>query len=176
VPEFLETHDLMFHHSGHAEQVVGQDRVPPIWELAGIPQERVTTSPLRSLAEYHEMFTFDIGVIPLSDIPFNHAKSNLKGLEYACSGIPFVASSLPEYEHLHATGVGRVAHTPDDWWREMTALLDYNTRKREAAVNARIVREQHSIMARETEWQSLLSQPVASAASQEPVLPAHAFA
>lgn len=80
LPGFLEKHDLMFHHAGHADMVPGSDRpVQPIWELTGIPRERITTSPLRVLDEYHLMFDFDIGLIPLNDIPFNHAKCLYNG-------------------------------------------------------------------------------------------------
>lgn len=159
LPDFLEKHDLMFHHAGHAEMVPGSDRpVQPIWELTGIPRERITTSPLRVLDEYHLMFDFDIGLIPLNDIPFNHAKSCLKGLEYSASGIPFVASALPEYEYLAQCGVGRIAYDPDDWVRHLEALLDYRTRKRDARINLENVRRDHSIMARETEWQAVVSE------------------
>lgn len=148
----------MFHHSGHADKVPGMDNVPSLADIVGIPPERYTHSPLQPLDHYHEMFSFDIGLVPLNDIPFNRAKSNLKGLEYACSGIPFVAQGLQEYEALAASGVGRVAYTADDWRRHVTDLLDWSTRKREARENQRIVAEQWSIMARESEWQAVAAE------------------
>lgn len=178
LPDFLIEHDLMFHHAGHADRVPGQDNVPSLAELVGIPPERVTTSPLRPLDEYHQMFSFDIGLVPLTDIPFNHAKSNLKGLEYSCAGVPFIAQGLPEYEYLHNTGVGRVAYTSDDWVRHCTKLLDYGTRKREARTNQVIVAREHSIMAREDEWISVLvgDESVAATTGKVPVPPSHALA
>lgn len=156
LPAFLEEHDLMFHHSGHATRVPGQDDVPSLANIVGIPAERYTHSPLRPMDDYHTMFTFDIGIAPLNDIPFNRAKSNLKGLEYACAGVPFVASGLPEYRRLVESGVGRVADTAGEWRQQLTELLDYRTRKREAAENRRIVTNQWSIMARESEWLDLM--------------------
>jgi len=39
LPAFLEAHDLMFHHSGH------HPGTRPIWEIIGIPIDRVTVAP-----------------------------------------------------------------------------------------------------------------------------------
>ena len=148
LPDFLEEHDLMFHHSGHLP-----DKQSFV-ELSGINPERFTSSPMKPMNRYfRDSFEqYDIGIVPLNDIPFNRAKSNLKGLEYAGSGIPFIAQGLPAYEDLTATGVGRVAYTADDWRRHMTELLDYKTRKREAAVNYSNVKKFHTIDAVADEW------------------------
>lgn len=151
LPDFLAENDLMFHHSGHT------DHAQSMTDLAGVPPERLTTSSLQTIDHYHEMFSFDIGLVPLNDIPFNHAKSSLKGLEYSCAGIPFVAQALPEYDLLASQGVGRVATTPEDWVRELTALLDFSTRKKEARVNRERVVKDHSIMAREQDWRDVLT-------------------
>lgn len=154
LPRFLEDHDLMFHHSGD----IPMEGFPVLSDVVGVPRERVTLTPQVPIDQYQQLFQwFDIGLVPLSDIPFNHAKSCIKGLEYASAGIPFVAAATPEYEYLASTGVGRVARTPEDWVRHLTELLDYRTRKREAAENRRIVQELHSIQAREPEWQALFS-------------------
>lgn len=156
LPEFLDKHDLWFHHSGHTESVPGMSEVPAFADIVGIPKHRVTTSPLMTIDRYHELFSFDIGLIPLNDIPFNHAKSALKGLEYSAAGIPFVAQGLPEYARLNSMGVGRVATSPDDWRREVGALLDFRTRKKDARVNRDLVTREHSIMAREQDWRHAL--------------------
>jgi hypothetical protein len=144
--DFLVDNDLMFHHAGH-DSTAGS-----FAEQADVPEERVITSPMRSIAEYHEMLDFDIGIVPLSNIPFNEAKSFLKGIEYAAANIPFVASDLPEYRLLSEQGVGRVADTPEEWVRHLTELLDYDTRKKEAGTQrARVLKEQ-SITSRAPEW------------------------
>ena len=144
--ELLEEHDLMFHHAGHMPDA------PLFAAKAGINPERVITTPMRPLYRYHEMLDFDIGVVLLSDIDFNRAKSTIKGLEYAASNIPFVAQDLPEYVLLAEQGVGRIAHTGDDWKRHIVDLLNYRTRKREAATQRNLVLENHSINARAAEW------------------------
>jgi hypothetical protein len=154
--DWLVEHDLMFHHSGH------EDKFPAVADLARIPADRVTTSPMQDIGQYPSMFTFDIGIVPMDDIPFNHAKSNLKGLEYAASGIPFVASKTPEYQHLFDDGVGRVAGTPDEWRDQLTALLDYPTRKREAARNRHRVMQLHTIVQRAPEWAALFGESPAT--------------
>lgn len=148
LPAFLEEHDLLFLHAGDDPEQ------PRFADRAGIPLERMLLSSMRPLPSYHEMLQFDIGLVPLNDIPFNHAKSAIKGLEYAAAGIPFVAQALPEYERIHDMGVGRVATTPEDWVRELTALLDYKTRKREARWNRELVMRDHTIRNTAHDWVS----------------------
>ena len=150
LPDFLEEHDLLFHHSGH---------VPSEGDFAkqsGINPERLRTLPMQPMNRYHLLFTFDIGLVPLNDIPFNRAKSFIKGLEYAASGIPFVAQALPEYQKLADDGIGLVAETPEDWRRHIESLLDYKTRKRAAAENYRLMGEKHTIKQREDEWRQVI--------------------
>ena len=110
------------------------------------------------MSHYGNLLTqFDVGLVPLTDIPFNHAKSCIKGLEYASAGIPFVAQDLSEYRMLADSGVGRVASTPGEWVEHLEDLLDLGTRKIEAAQGRSITVGQHSIMCREPEWQTLLA-------------------
>lgn len=148
--DFLTEHQLMFHHAGHVEDA------QPLSQAAGVDPARVVTSPMRPIFEYQNMLTFDIGLVLLSDIAFNHAKSCIKGLEYAAAGIPFVAYATPEYQRLADMGVGRVARTPDEWIQHLTDLLPYKTRNREAAINMKLVRQEHSIAARIDEWKAVL--------------------
>ena len=152
LPEFLEEHDLIFHHAGH------DPHAPSFADVVGLPTHRVTTSPITPI-EYYALGLerFDIGIVPLSDIPFNHAKSNIKGLEYAAANIPFVASPLPEYALLNTYGVGALADTPDVWRSHMTALLDYTYRKKAAARARTVVAKEWSIEARAAEWKEVFA-------------------
>ena len=107
--------------------------------------------------EYPYGFLFDVGVVPLVDIPFNHAKSNIKGLEYAVAGIPFVASPLPEYVLLaEEYGVGRLAKTARDWQRHLKALLDYEVRRDEARRQRHIVAEHFTVRKQARAWDNLI--------------------
>lgn len=150
--DFLEDHDLMFHHSGWQPQH-GRDFA----ERAGINPKRLTTSPMRPFTHYHDMFSFDIGLVPLNRIPFNEAKSYLKGLEYSSSGIPFVAEGLPEYKRLADAGVGRTADTPEEWAQHVTALLNHKIRKQDAGVNYAITTKKFSLESGEPEWKRIYS-------------------
>lgn len=148
--DFLEDNDLMFHHSGWQPQH-GYDFA----QRAGINPKRLTTSPMRPFTHYHDMFSFDIGLVPLNRIPFNEAKSYLKGLEYAVSGIPFVAEGLPEYKRLADAGVGRVADSPEEWVQHLTALLNFKVRKQDAATNYSIVTKKFGTESGQPEWRRI---------------------
>ena len=89
-----------------------------------------------NISKYPSLFKdIDIGIAPLRDIPFNHAKSYIKGLEYAAAGVPFIATNIAEYATLAASGVGRVASTADEWVYHLDELLDASKRKDEIEVN-----------------------------------------
>jgi len=150
LPDFLEEHDLIFQHSGH---VPSQGDFA---EQSGINPERLRTLPMQPMNRYQLLFQMDIGLVPLNDIPFNRAKSFIKGLEYAASGIPFVAQALPEYQKLADDGIGLVAETAEDWRRHIESLLDYKTRKRASSENYRLLGEKHTIKQREDEWRQVI--------------------
>lgn len=150
--DFLIEHDLMFHHAGDVNNSGG------FAKEAGIPLDRLVTSPMIPINKYQEMIQhFDIGVVPLSNIPFNEAKSYLKGLEYAASNVPFVASDLPEYRLLSEQGVGRVAATPEHWVQHLTELLDYNIRKAEAGRQRGVVLDKFTIENSAPDWRRVWS-------------------
>jgi glycosyltransferase involved in cell wall biosynthesis len=143
----------MIHHAGHS------DNSPAFAEVTGVNPNRVTTSPIVPINDYSSGFKFDIGIVPLNDIPFNYAKSNIKGLEYAAANIPFVASDVPEYRHLHEDGVGHIARTPEEWVNQLEHLLTYQNRRLEAARSYQTVVDKWSIEARAKDWQAVFSAP-----------------
>jgi Glycosyl transferases group 1 len=96
-----------------------------VWKQLRLDKERCEVTEWRPLG-LHElvMSQFDIGIAPLDDIVFNHAKSWLKGLEYAALGIPFVASDLPEYVRLEKQhGIGVTAPSKSKAWRRRVGDL-----------------------------------------------------
>lgn len=151
LPDFLEEHDLMFHHAGH------DPNYPHISDIIGVDPKRITTSPTVPIWLYDNILEFDIGLVPLNNIPFNEAKSNIKGLEYAAKGIPFIASPLPEYRALHETGAGSLAETPEQWKAQATRLLDYKQRRSDANRARSAVLEYWSIYCRTAEWQAVFN-------------------
>lgn len=148
LPDFLEEHDLYFHHAGAAGDISFAD-------VTGINPTRLRTSPIVPITEYANGFKFDIGLVPLNPIPFNEAKSNIKGLEYAASGIPFIASDTGEYRLLAEDGVGILATTPDDWRSAAETLLDRHQRQQYSIRGVEVVRANWSIEARANEWRGI---------------------
>lgn len=114
-------------HSGHL------NGAPLFADAVGVPEDDVATLPLVAPEFYPNIFTFDIGIVPLTDIPFNNAKSYIKGLEYAAAGIPFVASHVGEYIRLREEfGIGRTAKNPQQWVNHFKSLFDPEVRNEEA--------------------------------------------
>lgn len=124
---FLAAHNGTFVHHG----TFGWDTVTAA-ELAGVDPDRAgPTRPALPPWEYPDNVAgFDIGIVPLSDQPFNHAKSWIKGLEYATAGIPFVAARTREYEVL---GCGLLASTPAEWRDALERLADPAEREAQRA-------------------------------------------
>lgn len=128
IGEWLAENGVGFFHGGHVEH----ETIATAASLLAIDEERVkcTSMPMRSILNYPAFFgRFNIGIVPLRDVGFNEAKSCIKGMEYAASGIPFVASSLPDYAYARANGVGTTAKRYKDWIRELNRLLDPDERK-----------------------------------------------
>lgn len=151
--EFLEKNRLGFHHSGHIKEI-NVDAT----DLLGIPKSvRFTNEPRRILSQYPQMFRkIDVGIVPLNNIPFNYAKSFIKGLEYTAAGVPFISSWSPEYELLSNDGVGRVARNQEEWETHLNELLDPRIRKEEVEKNYEIVKEKHSMKTRAQDWDDVM--------------------
>ena len=103
------------------------------------------------------MFSMNIGLVPLNRVPFSEAKSNLKGLEYAAKGIPFIATPTREYEILAEAGIGRLAETPDEWRDHATELLDPEVRKAEGARIRELVERDWNINDKGEEWATAIA-------------------
>lgn len=115
---------------------------PTFASRVGVTDSVVDTMPLVPHHLYPSLMVMDIGLVPLSNMPFNRAKSDIKGLEYAAAGVPFIASSLDAYIELQADlGVGRIAKKPINWVKHINELKDYKVREEEAERNRELVAE-----------------------------------
>jgi glycosyltransferase involved in cell wall biosynthesis len=109
------------------------------------------------MVPFHEYYdalrdTYDIGIVPLADTKFNHAKSGLKALEHAAVGIPVVMSPTPDNLRLHRDGIGLIAKRPRDWQRHLRRLMtdaDYRIEQGEAAKAAA---RKHTIQGNLERW------------------------
>ena len=121
---------IAFHHSGDWPEVS-----PPFADMIGVPRHLVSVTPRCTSRDYPSLLHFDVGIIPLRDTPFNHAKSDIKGLEYAAAGIPFIAQDSDSYARLHKEwdGAFHLARRPKDWIAGINRYLDYGRRVEDQA-------------------------------------------
>ena len=118
--------ELPIQHSGHIPGFDG------FYDKTGvhpdIVKDMVHPQDMGSLLDFH------IGLVPMSRHEFNKAKSDIKGLEYAAAGIPFIASPLPAYKQLQKEWgpVVRLARTPQEWIDHINELRDPEVRKADA--------------------------------------------
>lgn len=114
--------DVTFVVQGHQAKVIYDN----------VPHERIAAVDWMPITEYPAgMVNIDIGCCPLSDGPFNRAKTYIKAMEYAASGAAVVASPTV-YNQIIDDGVdGFICHTADEWETALTALVtSANVRKR----------------------------------------------
>lgn len=154
---FLERHNLRMVHAG------AHPSLPTLAELAELPPTRVEQRRGAAWPEYRgrrPMAGMDVGLVPLTDRPYNRAKSALKGMEYAACGVPFVASRSPEYDWFQAgvlVGDDLGSQSPAQWEHALSRLLDPRARVLTAEAALRKVSSQ-SIEARGIEWVEVYSE------------------
>lgn len=148
--EYIKTRNVLFHHSGH------NDSAPLAHELIGVDKQYSRTTPMTPILTYPSLMNpIDIGIIPLNNIPFNHAKSFIKGLEYAAAGVPFISSYSPEYQYLADEGIGRIASTPEEWAYHLDELLKIPIRRDEITENYSLLNN-FSMSARGDDWDATM--------------------
>lgn len=115
-----------FHHTGD----IKIPNVPRFNREIGVSAGIVSTAPFLPPYQLQDGFLFQVGIVPLTDIPFNHAKSYIKGLEYAAAGIPFVCSYSPQYKELTSDhGIGLMVNDPSEYPEMLERFRDDDYRK-----------------------------------------------
>lgn len=127
VGEFLRSNPQAGFFHGGAQPGQNLNDVP---FMMGATPEQASGEAMQGILDYPKLFqNFNVGLVPLNDIPFNHAKSAIKGMEYAASGIPFIASPTPEYQWLEIEhGIGLTVRKPKFWKNVLHALADEDYR------------------------------------------------
>lgn len=159
IAPFVVEHGLKVIHGG-AITGFNPDGTPlgTFAERVHLAPELVEERPVSPMSEYPGLLTgMGIGVAPLALIPFNNAKSAIKGMEYAAAGIPFVASPTDEYVRLAEHGVGRVARKPREWLHHWKALLDPELRAADAKINADLIDDVYAAAGYAQDWEDLLT-------------------
>ena len=103
---------------------------------------------------------FDIGLAPLADVSFNHARSNVKLKEYAAAGAMWLASPIGPYRGMGEQQGGMLV--PDDGWYAALErfVVDFRARTRlmeQARAWARTQSCDHAV----AQWESAMMRAVA---------------
>src|SRR5207253_7756734 len=112
--------------------------VPP--ELSDIPSESFCWS---EGSEIVRISTFDIGIMPLRDTPWERGKCAYKLLQVMAAGKPVIASPVGANAQVVQHGVnGFLADSPDEWADALRRLEDPDLRRRMGAQARKTVEDQ----------------------------------
>jgi glycosyltransferase involved in cell wall biosynthesis len=89
-------------------------------ELEGVPVEVREWS---EATEIHDLKTFDVGIMPLSDDPWATGKCGFKLIQYMAAELPVIASPIGMNTDLVTSGFdGYLARTDEEWVRRLEDL------------------------------------------------------
>jgi glycosyltransferase involved in cell wall biosynthesis len=98
----------------------------------------VDCRPWSEESEVREIQNFDIGIMPLSDSPWERGKCGYKLIQYMACGRPVVSSPVGVNTTIVEHGVnGFLAATPDDWSRYLKVLQENPELRRRMGVKGR---------------------------------------
>ncbi|HEV7772936.1 MAG TPA: hypothetical protein VGO48_06600 [Conexibacter sp.] len=132
----------------------------------GLPAERCHHTALvqyRDLARHAA--SYDIGIAPIVDIPFNRARSNIKLKEYAVMGVPWLASPIGPYAGLGERQGGRLV-ADDRWYEELERLVVDRRARQKLAKRALKWGESQRIHHNLRAWETSLQHAVKRAGSR----------
>jgi len=99
----------------------------PDWAVSELPAHQAYMIKVAPFADYPKVLAWlcaDVAIAPLVDNPFNRSKSHIKYLDYAMARIPGVYERLESYESVYDGLTGLKASTPDEWYTQISLLLD----------------------------------------------------
>ena len=107
---------------------------------------------------------FDVGIVPLADIPFNLGRSNVKAREYAAAGVPWLASPVGAYEGLGKEEGGELVED-DGWFDALDRLIRSRRERGKQAKRAKQWAKQETIWNMAPLWERLIRDAIADARS-----------
>jgi glycosyltransferase involved in cell wall biosynthesis len=136
----------------HVTFVVQGHHAPAIYSR--VPHDRIAAIEWLPIAQYPAgLVNIDIGCCPLSDTPFNRAKTFIKAMEYAATGAAVVASPTVYGQILEHGKDGYICRSADEWETALAILVESaNTRKRLAQNLLRKVEREHSLAGNVWRW------------------------
>jgi glycosyltransferase involved in cell wall biosynthesis len=109
---------------------------------------------------------FDIAIAPLADIPFNHARSDIKVKEYASCGVPWLASPVGPYAGLGEEQGGLLV--PDDGWVDaLDRLLSSPRERKKLARNGKSWAKHQRVETEAKRWEAVFAEASNLAGSRE---------
>lgn len=105
---------------------------------------------------------WDIGMAPIAEMPFNHARSSIKVKEYAILGRPWLASPVGPYASLGEREGGRLV-ADHEWVEAIGRLLDKPRERRRLAKRARRWGREQAISANVRLWEDAIAAAVVRA-------------
>ncbi len=113
------------------------------FEADGLPFESVT-HPWTPENEIADLVSFDVGLLPLTDGPYERGKSPLKLLQYAAVGLPIIASPTAVDPRVFVDGRSILfASTPGEWRSAIERLAADVKLRASLADGARAAVRQH---------------------------------
>jgi glycosyltransferase involved in cell wall biosynthesis len=118
----------------------------------GCPEYKVDVPDFESLpfrleTEVADLYSIDIGIMPLPDTQWTRGKCAFKAIQYMASGISAVASPVGITGEIIRDDInGLLANSTDDWFRALNRLVNNEDLRRRLAVNARrTIEESYSL-------------------------------
>ena len=112
-------------------------------DLPGVPVEVRTW---QESTEADEIGAFDVGIMPLTDGPWEQGKCGFKLLQYMAAGIPAIASPVGANRVIVRHGTtGFLARTSEDWMQAFVALAESkDLRARMGRAGRQVVEREYS--------------------------------
>ena len=116
--------------------------------------------PFRLETELDDLYSLDIGLMPMPDTPWTRGKCAFKAIQYMAAGIPTVASpvgaTLDVVQHNHN---GLLAESEDQWFHSLDLLVsDRDARKRLSLRGRETIEKAYSLQVWGPKLVSLLDQ------------------
>lgn len=122
--------------------------------------QHVRAVPFEELSDV--IMQFDVGLAPLTDIPFNRSRSNVKVKEYAAQGVPWLASPTGPYVGLGEQQGGWLVDD-DEWYEALLDIVDDDKARMALGRNAYRWAAGQTIPLHVERWEKVLEGAVARA-------------